>query len=227
LANKIILAAGAHPDDIEFSCTGSLLKLAKQGCDIYYIIITNGENGFKAEHKPRQQRIEIRKKEQLNAAQLLGVKKVFFLGYKDGFLENTEKLRRQLVKIIKSVKPQIIFSFDPGNHIFESINLHHCDHRVAGISVFDAVFAAKNNYMYPGEPHKADYLYLYGSDRPNYFENITKYIEQKINILRCHRSQFSDFKKTEDWIRNYISKFTKKYKYSEAFRVVKIEQIFK
>ena len=50
--SKTILAIGAHPDDIEFSCTGTLLKLKEKGYQIYYIIATNGENGFKIKHKP-------------------------------------------------------------------------------------------------------------------------------------------------------------------------------
>ncbi|RPI18549.1 MAG: PIG-L family deacetylase [Ignavibacteriae bacterium] len=225
--NKTLLAIGAHPDDIEFSCTGTMLKLKKQGYDIYYIVATNGEHGFKIADKPKEQRIKVRHKEQLNAAKKLGVEKVFFFGYRDGFLKNNDELRKKLVKIIKLVKPEIIFTFDPANKTFDNINLNHRDHRYIGEAVFDAVFAAKNKYMYPGEPHKTDYLYLFGSDKCNYYEDIASTIEQKIEILREHKSQFNDFDKVEEWIKTYLSKFTKKYKYSEAYRVVQIEQMFK
>ena len=142
---KAILAVGAHPDDIEFSCTGTMLKLKEKGYSIYYIIATNGENGFKIGHKPKKQRIQIRHKEQLNAAKKLGVKEVFFLNYRDGFLIYNNELRKKLVKIIKKVKPEIIFSFDPANRDFESINLNHRDHRNIGEAVFDAVFAARKS----------------------------------------------------------------------------------
>jgi LmbE family N-acetylglucosaminyl deacetylase len=223
---KIALAIGAHPDDIEFSCTGSLLNLKEKGYEAYYVIATNGENGFKAGYKPRKQRMKIRYHEQLNAANILGVKKVYFLGHKDGFLENSDDLRQELVKIIRKVKPEIIFSFDPANRTFENINLQHRDHRKIGKSVFDAVFAARNSYIYPGKAFQVSYLYLFGTDRPNYFENINKQIKKKIEILSAHKSQFSDFDKVADWVRNYLSKFTRKYKYSEAFRIVKIERIF-
>lgn len=227
-ANKnTILAAGAHPDDIEFSCTGILRKFIEMGWNVYYIVATNGENGFKIGHKPRKQRIEIRRREQLNAAQKLGVKKVYFLGYKDGFLKNDDGLRKKLVQIIKRVKPEIIFTFDPANRTYENINLQHRDHRNIGKAVFDAVFAAKNRYMYPGNPCKVGYLYFYGSEKPNYFENIAKYINLKLDVLKEHNSQFSDFGKVENWVKTYLSKFSKKYKYSEAFRIIKIEQIFK
>jgi len=224
---KAVLAVGAHPDDIEFSCTGTLMKLMKDGFDVYYAVATNGESGFKTGIKPRKQRISIRRNEQLNAAKMLGVEKVFFLGYKDGFLHNSDDLRKKLVQIIKKVKPEIIFSFDPANITFENINLSHRDHRNIGQAVFDAVFAAKIKYMYPGEPHRVNVLYFFGSNKPNCFVNITKNLNRKIKILRQHHSQFSHFDEVEDWLREHLSKFTKKYKYSEAFRVVKVLQIFR
>ncbi len=224
---QTILAVGAHPDDIEFSCTGTLRQFIEKGYDVYYTVATNGENGFKIAHKPRKQRIEIRNKEQLIAAHKLGVKKVFFLGYRDGFLKNDDGLRKKLVPIIKKVKPEIIFSFDPANRTYENINLQHRDHRNIGKAVFDAVFAARNRYMYPGKPYQVNNLYFYSSEKPDFFVNITKHIQLKLDVLNEHKSQFSDFTKVENWVKTYLSKFTKKYKYSEAFRVIKIEQIFK
>jgi LmbE family N-acetylglucosaminyl deacetylase len=224
---KTILAIGAHPDDIEFSCTGTMYKKIQEGYDVYYIVATNGEHGFKIAEKPKAERIKIRHKEQLKAAKLLGVKKVFFLGYRDGFLKNDDGLRAKLVKVIKTVKPEIIFTFDPANKVFESTNLNHRDHRFIGEAVFDAAFAAKNKYMYPGAPHKTDYFYFFGSSEPNYFEDITEIIEKKTEILQEHKSQFNDFSAVDQWVRNYLSKFTDKFEYSEAFRIVKIEQIFK
>lgn len=226
--NKTILAVGAHPDDIEFSCTGTLLKFKEKGYQIYYVIATNGENGFKIEHKPKKQRIRIRHNEQLNAAKKMGVEEVFFLNYRDGFLAYTYELRQKLVKIIKNVKPEIIFSFDPANREFESINLNHRDHRNIAEAVFDSAFAARNRYMYPGTLHSISYFYFFGTNShlANHFENITGYIDKKLEILREHKSQFDDFKKASEWVKNYVSGFTKKYKYSERFRVVKVEQVF-
>src|SRR5205085_571060 len=208
--SKTILAIGAHPDDIEFSCTGTLLKLREQGYEIYYVIATNGENGFKIDHKPKKQRIQIRYNEQLNSAKILDVKEIFFLNYQDGFLAYTDMLREKLVKIIKKIKPEIIFTFDPANRDFESINLNHRDHRNIGEAVFDAVFAARNRYMYPGEPHGISWFYFFGTNPKlaNHYENITKYIDKKLEILREHTSQFSDFDKVAEWVKNDISKYT-------------------
>jgi LmbE family N-acetylglucosaminyl deacetylase len=203
-----------------------MFKKIQEGYDVYYVVATNGEHGFKIAEKPKAQRIKVRHLEQLKAAKLLGVKKVFFLGYRDGFLKNDDGLRAKLVKVIKTVKPEIIFTFDPANRVFDNINLNHRDHRFIGEAVFDAVFAAKNKYMYSGLPHKTGYFYFFGSSEPNYFEDITSVIEKKTEILQEHRSQFSDFKAVELWVKTYLSKFTDKYEYSEAFRIVKIEQIF-
>src|SRR5438552_12598926 len=134
--SRTVLAVGAHPDDIEFSCTGSLLKLKQKGFEKFYVVATNGENGFKDLNVKREKRILLRKQEQLKAASLLGVKKIYFLGYKDGFLKYTDALHKQLVQIIRQTKPSIIYSFDPSNRIFESINLNHRDHRVISEALF-------------------------------------------------------------------------------------------
>jgi LmbE family N-acetylglucosaminyl deacetylase len=225
--SKVILAISAHPDDTEFSAGGTLFKFKEKGYEIYYVVATNGENGFKIAHKPKKDRVLTRYKEQMNSARLLGVKKVFFLHYRDGFLRNTPELRRRLAKIIKKVKPAIILTFDPANRSFESVNLNHRDHREIGEAAFDAVFAARNRYMLPGDSHSVDCFWFYGCDKPDHFENITKYINKKISLIKEHRSQFYDFKGMEEWVKEHLSSYTRKYKYSERFRIVKIYQPFK
>lgn len=223
---KSIIGFAAHPDDLEFSCTGTLSEMKKSGYEINYVIVTNGENGFKVDSKlEAKERIEIRIREQLEVARKLGVHEVVFLDYSDGFLTYTEKLRGQLVGIIKKYQPQIVFSFDPANRDYDNLNLFHKDHRVLSEVVFDACFAAKNKHMYPGRPHQVEKIYFYGSNDPNYYEDITKSIDFKLELLACHQSQFPDFKKVADFVKNKISKGTKKYKYSEAFRVLEIEQL--
>ena len=224
--NKVLLAVSAHPDDIEFSSGGTMLKFKKLGYEIYFIVATNGENGFKIGHRPKADRIKTRHKEQLKAAKILGVKKVFFLNYKDCYLKYTDKLREQIARIIKKVKPEIVFSFDPANKTFESVNLLHRDHRVIAEAAFDSVFAARNRYLLKGEPHAVQKFWFFGSDKPNYFENITGYINDKIKLIEAHRSQFSEHKSMSDWVKTHLSQYTKKYKYSEKFRIVNITQPF-
>jgi LmbE family N-acetylglucosaminyl deacetylase len=125
-----------------------------------------------------------------------------------------------------NLKPEIVFTFDPSNKSFDSVNLNHRDHRVIGEAVFDAVFAARNRYMLKGDPHAVSYFYFFGCDKPNHFENITKYIKNKIDLIKEHRSQFYEQKGMEEWVKEHLSSYTKKYKYSERFRIVKIYQPF-
>ena len=223
---KTAIGFAAHPDDLEFSCTATMKKLHDSGYRIIFVIMTNGENGFKiGSAGTPEQRIETRKKEQLKAVKILGVAQVHFLDYRDGFLEYSEKLRAGLVKLLKKYKPQIVFSFDPANKSFESLNLLHRDHRVAAEAVFDACFAAKNLHMYPGEAHRIEKMFFFASDKPNHYEDITNLIDFKLRLLACHKSQFPDFSKVENYIKETVCNQTDDYKYSEAFRVLEVRQV--
>jgi LmbE family N-acetylglucosaminyl deacetylase len=91
--------------------------------------------------------------------------------------------------------------------------------------VFDAVFAAKNKYVYSREPWKVDKIFFFGSNKPNYYEDITNKFELKLKALSMHKSQYTDFSKVKKIVIEKISQSTKKYKFSEAFRVVKVEQL--
>jgi LmbE family N-acetylglucosaminyl deacetylase len=225
--NKVILAVSAHPDDIEFAAGGTMFKYKELGYKIYFVVATNGENGFKIDHEARSTRIKVRHKEQLRAAKMLGAKKVYFLNYRDGYLKNSDELRDKLGKIIKEVKPEIIFTFDPSNRAFESVNLNHRDHRAIGEAVFDAVFAARNRYMLAGKSWAVSFFHFFGPNKPNHFENITPYINDKIKLIECHRSQWEDRDNMEEWVKIHLSKYTSKYKYSERFRVVPIQIPFR
>jgi LmbE family N-acetylglucosaminyl deacetylase len=221
-----IIGFAAHPDDLEFSCTATFKKLKDNNYQIVYVIVTNGENGFKVNLTvPKEERIRIRKLEQKRAAEKLGADELIFLEYQDGRLEYSLDLREKIVGLIKKYKPQFVFSFDPANKSYTNLNVMHRDHRVLAEVVFDSCFAAKNLYMYPGEPHRVQKLYFFASDAPNHFEDITDLIDFKLELLACHESQFPDFSKVESFIKNEVSNQTELYKYSEAFRVLQIRQI--
>jgi len=222
---KNIICFAAHPDDLEFSCIGTLKKMSDKGYSLIYVVITNGENGFKLKNQNRNERINTRKKEQLLAAKELNVKEVIFLDYRDGFLEYSEKLRKQLALLIQEYKPEIIFTFDPANDTFDSLNLFHRDHRITAEIVFDAMFAAKNKYIYSDNSHKVEEIYFYASRHPNHVEDITELIEFKLNILKIFKSQFSDYERVADYVKNERSKESPKYKYSEVFRKLTVRQI--
>lgn len=224
---KTLLAVGAHPDDIEFGCSVTVRNLIQQGYEAYYVVLTNGENGFKIPAKSKRERISVRKKEQLKAAKKTGVKKVYFLGYQDGFLEYSDTLRKEITRLIRKIKPEILFTFDPANTSFDSINLFHRDHRVAALATFDAVFAAKNRFIYNKiySEHRVSRIYFFGTNTPNLFIDISKSIDFKLDLLSSYKSQFPDFEQFAHFFKENIVHHTSNYKYAEAFRVLEVIQI--
>jgi LmbE family N-acetylglucosaminyl deacetylase len=227
MSKKCLLAVGAHPDDLEFGCPVMVRNLIKQGYDAYYVIATNGENGCKKKGITKQERINIRRKEQFDAAKKIGVKKVYFLGYRDGFLEYTEVLRKKLTLLIKALKPEIVFTFDPANRDFTSINLFHRDHRITGLATFDAVFAAKNEFIYPHKNgmHKVDKIFFFGSNNSDYFLDISVDINFKLDVLSSYKSQFPNFENFAKFFKENLTQHHPEYQYSESFRVLEIIQI--
>jgi len=225
---KTILAIGAHPDDIEFGCSITVRNFIKNGYEAYYVIITNGENGFKIPAKSKQERIIIRRKEQLQAAKKTGVKKVYFLGFKDGFLEYSDTLRKKITLLIRKIKPEILFSFDPANTDFDSVNLFHRDHRITALAAFDAVFAAKNRFIYKNNihtEHTVSKIYFFGTNKPNLFLDISQDIDFKLDLLSSFKSQFPDFNQFANFFKEKIVYHNTEYKFAEVFRVLEVVQI--
>jgi LmbE family N-acetylglucosaminyl deacetylase len=203
----------------------TIKRLIEEGYEAYYIIATNGENGCKDPSLSRHQRIKIRKEEQLKAAKEIGVKDVIFIGYKDGFLKSDDTLIKRLAILIKEIKPELVFSFDPANKEFNNLNQNHRDHRAIAEAVFDACFAAKNDYIYPHKngSHKVKRIYFFGSHSPGYFVNITKDMQYKLDVILFHKSQFPDAERFSKWFKGNLARFTNKFKYSEAFRILEVE----
>ena len=222
---KELICFGAHADDIEFGCMGTVIQHLREGWRARFVILTNGENGFKMGEAPPADRVRIRKEEQLEVGRRLGLEEIIFLDYPDGFLEYTEDLRRRIVEILKTYRPQKVFSFDPANREYDNLNLFHRDHRIAGEAVFDACFAAKNLWMYPGDAHRVEEIFFFGSHKPDRYTDIEDVIDLKLELLACHRSQFPDFGRVEKFVRKTMSKIHDTYEYTEGFRVLKVEQI--
>ena len=222
---KELICIGAHSDDIEFGCLGTVIKHLREGWRARFVILTNGENGFKAGQAPPEERIRIRKEEQMEVGRRLGLEEILFLDYPDGFLVYSEELRGRLVEILKRYRPAKVFAFDAANREFDNINLFHRDHRISGEVVFDACFAAKNLWMYPGEAHRVEEIYFFGSHKPDHFVDIGDVIDIKLELLACHRSQFPDFSRVEKFVRERMSRAHKNYEYAESFRILRIEQI--
>ena len=228
-----ILAIGAHPDDLDFSCSGTISKLTRQGSEVVYLVISDGSKGSHKIKVGDSKLAKIRKEEQKREAKAVGVNEVIFLGLKDGEIENTKLLRKEIVKIIRKTKPDMIFSFDPANLAFDNPYRSHRDHRQAGEAVFDAIFPASGNESFFPEllrrgykPHQVKEIWFFASPKPNKFIDIAKTIGDKIKALSYHKSQIADMKEVEKRIKDWAKKSGRKkgYKYAEAFRVVKFRR---
>ncbi len=224
--NKVLVFS-AHPDDLDFGCSGTVAKLTQDGKEAVYCIITNGEKGTHKVERPREQMTEMREEEQRMAATVVGVNKVIFLKEVDGDLENTKELRGKIVKVIREEKPDIIFALDPANQCFDSFYRFHRDHRVGAEAVFDAIYPAAGSRAFFPElvdsgimPHQIHEAWFFGTERPNVYVDITDTIDRKIKALRQHEGQIYDMNEAENHIRKQASSIGKKnkIKYAEAFR---------
>jgi LmbE family N-acetylglucosaminyl deacetylase len=140
-----IMVIIAHPDDAESFCGGTMARLAQEGHDLHYLVITRGDKGSEEPDMTPGRLAMIREEEQRQAAKTLGVQTVTFLeGYQDGTLEPTLSLRQELTLHLRRWKPDVVFTFD-GWKRYEI----HPDHRAVGICAFDAIAAARGSMNYP------------------------------------------------------------------------------
>ncbi|HOJ40094.1 MAG TPA: PIG-L family deacetylase [bacterium] len=185
-----ILNIQAHPDDAECYCGGTLAKYADRGDEIFYLICTKGNRGTYDRSLDLEKLAEIRRKETAESARVLGVKEVFFLNGEDAFLYPTLDLRGNIMRLIRKVQPDLVMTLDP----FLPYEIHP-DHRTVGMLTAEAVVFAGFPHFYPEhlregiEPHFVKELYFYRTKEPNYFEDITSYLERKKMACYCHRSQ--------------------------------------
>ena len=189
----------AHPDDPEFFCGGTAALWAVAGCEITYLILTNGNKGSDDPEMTPEKLKEIRQKEQWDAAEMLGVQNIIFFDEPDGELVSTLELRKQVVAEIRRYKPDVVIGPDPRRFFFTNQYINHADHRAAGLVTIDAVYPAARNRMYHPElldeglePHTVKEVYLAGPEEPTRWVDISSVFEQKLDAILCHKSQFQD-----------------------------------
>ncbi len=159
-----ILAIGAHPDDIEIGCGGSLIKYSRAGHNVYLLIMTAGEMGGDA---------DIRKSEQLESAKVIAAKDVIFKDYPDTNLPLNKILISNIEAVVKKTKPDFIFV----NYTHDT----HQDHRTLAKGTISATRYIKNVLFYE-VPTTHDF-------NPSVYVDITGVIEQKVGCLEAHASQ--------------------------------------
>ena len=194
-----VLAIFAHPDDTEFVAGGALALWAGAGRRLIYAFCTDGGKGSSDPAVDTPALIARRQEEQRAAARHLGCEEVVFLPYEDAMLEPTLALRRDLTRIIRRYRPQIVVCFDPTVYWFGEFYIQHPDHRASGESALAAVFpAARDRLTFPElldeglEPHNVDEVYLASANEPNRWIDISSTIERKIEAMRLHKSQVGD-----------------------------------
>ena len=203
-----VLVIMAHPDDPDFSCAGTATQMARQGIEVTYMILTNGDKG---NHNPlvtRNQLILMRKEEQRAAADLCGVKQVIFMDEEDGFLRPTFELRKRVCREIRRIRPQLIICPSPERYLVSDGYINHPDHRNAGLVALEAIFPAADNPMfYPDMadegylPHKISQLYVTGYDDPTVEIDVSADVDTKIQAILAHKSQFDQPAEMEKWLR--------------------------
>lgn len=222
---KVILAVGAHPDDMDFGASGTVAEWVKEGAEAYYLIVTDGSKGSDDPKMTEEQLVKIRRQEQKKAGEILGLKKVFFLDYKDTELTVTQRLKEDIVRIIRQVKPTIVITMDPAFYYSSSMGfVNHSDHRAVGIAVMDAVYPlARDRLTFPSlaaeglRPWKTkELMFVSFSDQPELVVDISKTIDKKMQALKAHTSQVGDIVAVEDRLRERGKLLGKQYGYEFA-----------
>ena len=217
-----ILAIGAHPDDIELACCGTLAKCIKRGDTVIVCHVSSGSLGHVV-IPPDELRL-IRANEAKKAGALAGVQEVLCAGFDDLEIFDTKAARDKIVDIIKYANPDLIITRDPNDYM--------PDHTTVSKLVFDASFTAtlpnyKSKYKQPAKMVPLYYMdTLAGVNfNPTEYVDISDEIDLKLKMLECHESQvawmrdhdgidFADMVKTMSRYRGYQCGAS----YAEAFR---------
>lgn len=225
------MAIVAHPDDIEFSCAGTIARWVKSGTRVVYVLCTSGEVGIAEPGMTKERAAEIREAEQIAAAEIAGVNEVVFLREPDGLLQPTLELRKRLVREIRRVRPEVVICGDPTIVWAGNDYINHPDHRAAATAALDATFPAAGQpnlfEELAGEgfqAHKPRKVYVTTWDDGDLYVSIDETIDLKIAALRAHASQMKDWD-PEPMVKEWAAGLAKgkEMEYAEAYRVVSLE----
>jgi LmbE family N-acetylglucosaminyl deacetylase len=238
MTTYVVIAA--HPDDPDFGVAGTAARLARDGHAVHYVMVTSGDAGSEDPTQSPTELIELREAEQRTAGQILGLADVHFLRYPDGEVQPTLELRKDLVRVMRRLKADVVLCQDPRSLVDDdSTYLNHPDHRAAGQAALEAAFPAAGNpsafrdLLGEGLPaHKVKEIWLYftGSQHANHWVDITDTMELKIQALEAHVSQIGDWAATGalrremiKWAQDAASRHQLGYQYAEGFQRIVME----
>jgi LmbE family N-acetylglucosaminyl deacetylase len=220
----------AHPDDAEYTCGGTIARWTRGGCEVHYVVITDGSAGSNEPGATRDEMRRVREREQRAAAGLLGVASVTFLGELDGHLEVTPETRRKVCREVRRHRPDVLVSMDPSRLWSGTGYINHWDHKKAGELALAAVMPdAPSRPMFPElleegfEPFEVPNLWLVSNDADTYVD-IGDTFELKLDAIAAHISQGGE--SSGDWVRERAEELARRsgngYRYAEAFKTFRL-----
>jgi LmbE family N-acetylglucosaminyl deacetylase len=194
-----VLAVFAHPDDMEIAAGGTLAKWAAAGREVHLFVLTNGDRGSQDAAVDRAELARTRVRETEAAAEAMGLASARIGSIPDGELENTAAVREPVVRRVRELGAETVVSVDPTAVFFENRYYNHSDHRMAGWVALDASFPGSGNPHFFAE-HLGEGLatqdvhdvWLGWSNEPNHVEDITGFLDRKIDALAKHESQLTE-----------------------------------
>jgi LmbE family N-acetylglucosaminyl deacetylase len=226
-----VLVVTAHPDDSEFGAGGTVAKLVREGKRVSYCILTNGDKGSNDRTMAPERLAAIRADEQWNAARVLGVEAIDFLGFSDCELEDTRETRMAVTASIRRHRPDLLIIQNPNRT--KSYGASHRDHRVAAGIALDCVYPLARDHMaFPElleqglEPHKVKEIHVMWWEHPELVVDISDTIDLKIKALCCHVSQIKDVAAMEKRVRDRCAQLgqAKGVAYAETFDPIVIDR---
>jgi LmbE family N-acetylglucosaminyl deacetylase len=220
----------AHPDDAEFSCGGTVAAWAGAGCEVHYVVITDGSAGSNEPGVTREEMRPIREREQRAAADILGVTSVTFLEEVDGMLEVNLDTRRKVCREVRRLRPEVLVAPDPSRLWSGRGYVNHWDHKQAGLLALTTVMPdAPSRPMFPElldegiEPFEVPNLWL-ASDDPDVFVDITRTMDAKLAALAAHASQGTEG--AVPWVRKRAEELGAQsgqgYTFAEGFKALRL-----
>jgi LmbE family N-acetylglucosaminyl deacetylase len=226
-----VLVVTAHPDDSEFGAGGTTARLVREGKQVAYCIVTNGNKGSGDRTMTPERLAAIREEEQRNAARVLGVETVDFLGFPDCEVENTRETRLAVTAAIRRHRPDLMIVQNPNRT--RNLGASHRDHRITAGIALDCVYPLARDHMaFPEliaqglEPHKVKEIWQMWWQDPPVVIDITETMDLKLKALACHVSQLPDMAAVEKRVRERGAELGKPkgYGYAEAFDRIVIDR---
>jgi LmbE family N-acetylglucosaminyl deacetylase len=224
-----VLVVTAHPDDAEFHFGAAIAMLVSGGAEVSYVICSDGVQGGRDPAMPDREVAATRAAEQRNAATVLGVRRVTFLGLPDGQITSTLDLRREITAQLRRHRPSLVLTHYPRRVLDIPIEASHPDHIAVGEATLGAAYPdAGNPRAFPEllrdglAPHHVDEVWVPGYEQPNHYVDATPFVDKKIEAICCHHSQLTDGPPA--WIYEWMRQVGRKpgYEYAENFTRIEI-----